>query len=332
MLSLVRNLRAKIAKTKNSFIGRIAEAIRLRGKVDEDLIEEIEDILLRADTGVEMTQFIIDALTDAIRVEKIKEVEVVQDRLQQIMKDILLKEISDQSVTSDPELESFEDFFDSAVNKPHVIVFVGVNGVGKTTSIGKVAYRFRKAGKSVLIVAGDTFRAAAIEQLSIWADRSGCAIVKNQQGSDPAAAIFDGVQSALAKNYDVVLIDTAGRQHTKHNLMIELSKIDRTIKKLIPDAPHEVLLIVDSTTGQNAISQAKNFNESIKLTGLILSKFDGTAKGGIIFNLKHNLALPVKLIGIGESIEDIECFDIQNFVSAFFSGESESNPSESETS
>lgn len=314
MLSIVRNLRNKIANAKSSFLGKIAEAIRLRGKVDEELIEEIEDILLRADTGVEMAQFIIEKLSDQIRIEKIREVEIVQQRLQEIMRNVLLQ-----------DYEQNLDFFAGAYASPHVIVFVGVNGVGKTTSIAKVAYRFRKQGKSVLIVAGDTFRAAAIEQLSIWAERAGCAIVKNQQGSDPAAAIYDGVQSALAKKYDVVLIDTAGRQHTKHNLMTELSKIDRTIKKLIPEAPHEVLLIVDSTTGQNAISQAKSFNEAIRLTGIILSKFDGTAKGGIIFNLKHNLDLPVKLIGIGESIEDLECFDIQDFVTAFFTSDTKAD-------
>jgi len=200
-----------------------------------------------------------------------------------------------------------------------VIVFVGVNGVGKTTGIGKIANRFVKMGKSVLIVAADTFRAAAIEQLEIWAERAGAHFIKSQANADPAAVVYDGVNSAMARGYDVVLIDTAGRQPTKERLMAELSKIERSIKKLIPEAPHEVLLVLDATTGQNAISQAHHFDQAIKLSGLILSKYDGTSKGGIIFNLKENLNLPVKLIGVGEQIDDLESFNIHHFVNAFFS-------------
>lgn len=318
MLSIVRSLRQKLAKTKSGFIGKIAEAISLRGKVDEDLMDEIEDILLRSDTGVEMSQLIIERLREAIRFEKITDVERVQVVLQEIMQDILLKDY--------PETESL---FDEMTFKPYVIVFVGVNGVGKTTSIGKIANRLTQSGKRVLIIAGDTWRAAAIEQLDIWASRAGAAIIKTQTGADPSAVIYDGLSSAVAKGYDAVLIDTAGRQHTKDNLMKELAKIDRTIKKLIPEAPHQALLVLDSTTGQNAISQASHFNEVMPLTGLILSKFDGTAKGGIIFNLKHNLALPVRLIGIGEGIEDLEVFNINDFIAAFFSGENKENTDES---
>jgi len=315
MLSIMRNLRQKLAKTKSGFIGRIAEAIRLRGKVDEELMEEIEDILLRCDTGVEMSQVIMDRLRDRIRVDRIDEAGLVQDALQEVMRDILLS-------SDDPDqAEDFEtpDFFDEINAKPWVIVFVGVNGVGKTTSIGKIAHRFRQMGKSVLIVAADTFRAAAIEQLAIWAQRAGAGFIKSQADADPASVVYDGISSALAKGIDVVMIDTAGRQHTKDNLMKELSKIDRTIKKLITEAPHHALLVLDSTTGQNAISQASHFDKVMSLTGIILSKYDGTSKGGIIFNLKHNLKLPVRLIGVGEGIEDLESFNIHDFVAAFFS-------------
>jgi len=307
MLNIVRNLRQKLAKTKSGFLGRIAEAVSLRGKVDDELLEEIEDILLRCDTGVEMTQLIIDRLKDQIRVEHITDPELVLIYLRDIMQEILLR-----------ENEEIEDLFEQPDARPYVIVFVGVNGVGKTTSIGKVAYRFHQMGKKVMIIAGDTFRAAAIEQLSIWAERAQAAIIRSQANADPSAIIYDGINSALAKGYDVVLIDTAGRQHTRDNLMKELSKIDRTIKKLIPDAPHQVLLVLDATTGQNAISQATNFDQAIKLTGLVLAKYDGTSKGGIIFNLKHNLNLPVKLIGVGEGIEDLEAFKDIPFIKAFF--------------
>ncbi|MDD4310739.1 MAG: signal recognition particle-docking protein FtsY, partial [Candidatus Cloacimonetes bacterium] len=246
-------------------------------------------------------------LREEIRIEKITDAEIVQIYLTDIMQDVLVREDADAP-----------DFFAEPENKPHVIVFVGVNGTGKTTTIGKVAYKFAQKGKKVLIVAGDTFRAAAIEQIAIWADRAGVAIVRAQPDSDPSAVIYDGISSALARGLDIVLIDTAGRQHTKEKLMKELSKIDRTIKKLLPDAPHEAILVVDATTGQNAISQAFNFDKSIKLTGIALTKYDGTAKGGIIFNLRHNLKLPVKLLGVGEGIEDLIHFRRVDFVKAFF--------------
>ncbi len=310
MLSIVRNLKDKMSKTRNGFLGKIAEVINQRDEIDEDLFDEIESVLLRSDTGVEMVSLIIQELKERIEDERITRITQVYETLQTIMKTILLQDLPEET-----------NFFTYRGTSPRVIVFVGVNGVGKTTSIGKIAHRLSNMGKKVLIVAGDTFRAAAIEQLGIWAERSGCQIIKSQQGADPAAVIYDGISSALAKGYDYVLIDTAGRQHTKDNLMKELSKIDRTIKKLIPKAPHEVLLIIDSTTGQNAISQAKHFHESIKLTGLVLTKYDGTAKGGIIFNLKLNLMLPVKLIGVGEGIEDLEVFSYESFIEAFFNAD-----------
>jgi fused signal recognition particle receptor len=313
----LRNLKQKLANTQKGFIGKIAEAVRLRGKVDEELLEEIEDILLRCDTGVEMTEIILERLREEIRIEKITDAEIAQITLTDVMQDLLVREDADAP-----------DFFAEQAHKPHIVIFVGVNGTGKTTTIGKVAYKFSQQGKKVLIVAGDTFRAAAIEQIAIWADRAGVAIVRSQPDSDPSAVIYDGISSALAKAYDVVLIDTAGRQHTKEKLMKELSKIDRTIKKLVPDAPHEAILVVDATTGQNAISQALNFDKSIHLTGIALTKYDGTAKGGIIFNLRHNLKLPVKLLGVGEGIDDLIRFRIVDFVKAFFTREQENREEE----
>ncbi len=306
-MSLINNLKKKLAGTKNSFLGKIAEAVKLRGKVDEELMEQIEEILLKCDTGVEMTDLIMKTLREKIRLDKISDPEEVQRALQEIMEEILLKDYNEET-----------NLLDKIDAKPYVIVFVGVNGVGKTTSIGKLAHRFIQQGKKVMIIAADTFRAAAIEQLAIWAERAGATLIKSQSNADPAAVVYDGIASALAKDYDVVLIDTAGRQHTRENLMKELSKIDRTIKKLIPDAPHQVLLVVDATTGQNAISQATNFSKAIPLTGIVLAKYDGTAKGGIIFNLKHNLNLPVLFLGVGETLDDLEPFDVKNFIEAFF--------------
>ncbi|MDD2229962.1 MAG: signal recognition particle-docking protein FtsY [Candidatus Cloacimonetes bacterium] len=317
MLSIVRNLRQKLNRTKSGFLGKIADAVRLRGVVDEAMLEEIEDILIKSDTGVEITELILERLREEIRIDRITDAEIAQITLTDIMQDVLVREDADAP-----------DFFAEPEHKPHVIVFVGVNGTGKTTTIGKVAHKFAQQGKKVLIVAGDTFRAAAIEQIAIWAERASVAIVRAKADSDPSAVIYDGISSALAKGYDIVLIDTAGRQHTKEKLMKELGKIDKTIKKLIPDAPHEAILVVDATTGQNAISQALNFEKSIHLTGLALTKYDGTAKGGIMFNLRHNLQLPVKLLGVGEGIDDLMRFRIVDFVKAFFSKDSDNNEDE----
>ncbi|HNU53582.1 MAG TPA: signal recognition particle-docking protein FtsY [Candidatus Syntrophosphaera sp.] len=307
-MGLISSLRKKLARTKSGFLGKIAEAVSLRGKVDEELMEQIEEILLKCDTGVEMTELIMDRLTERVRIDRITEAAEVQAALQEIMEGILLKDYA--------EAVSLIDEID---RKPYIIVFVGVNGVGKTTSIGKVADALVKAGKKVMVIAGDTFRAAAIEQLAIWTERAGATLIRSKQDADPASVVYDGISSALARSFDIVLIDTAGRQHTRENLMKELTKIDRTIKKLIPEAPHQALLVVDATTGQNAISQAKNFHQAMALTGLVLSKYDGTSKGGIIFNLKHNLDLPVRFIGVGEGIGDLEVFDVNAFVQAFFS-------------
>ena len=316
-MGLISSLRKKLARTKSGFLGRIAEAVSLRGKVDDVLMEEIEEILLKCDTGVEMTELIMERLRERVRLDRITEAGSVQTALQEIMEGILTQDYAEAV-----------SLFDEIDRKPYIIVFVGVNGVGKTTSIGKIAHSLIKAGKKVMIIAGDTFRAAAIEQLAIWADRAGATLVRSQQNADPSSVIYDGISSALARDFDVVLIDTAGRQHTREKLMNELSKIDRTIKKLIPEAPHQALLVVDATTGQNAISQATNFHKAMALSGLILSKYDGTSKGGIIFNLKHNLGLPVRFIGVGEGIEDLEVFDVNAFIQAFFSNSE--NPGEEE--
>ena len=290
----ISKLRIKLAKTKNNFIGKIAELLKLRGKVDETLMDELEEILLQSDVGVETSCEIIEKLKEQIRIENIKKVNEVKEILEKIIRDLLLNEYSSES-----------DHLKISDKKPYVILFAGVNGVGKTTTIGKLAKRFKNEGKSVVLIAADTFRAAAIEQLAIWADRANAHIIKQQQGSDPSSVVFDGLKFAVNKKIDIVLIDTAGRQHTKVNLMNELSKVVRTIKKIVPEAPHEILLVVDATTGQNAITQAKIFNQATNLTGLILTKLDGTAKGGIVIGIKHQLNIPVKLIGVGESQEDL---------------------------
>ena len=307
VLNIVKNLKEKLAKTNSNFMGKITETVKKRKVVDEKMLAEIEEILLSCDTGIEMTDIILTRFKEQLKKDKVTDPEIAQIYLTDVMRDILLA-----------ENEETPDFFAEPQVKPYVVVFVGVNGTGKTTTIGKVAYKFNQMGKKVLIVAGDTFRAAAIEQIAIWAERAGVPIVRSQPDSDPAAIIYDGVHSAQARGYDVVLIDTAGRQHTKDNLMKELSKIERTIQKLIPDAPHEVILVVDATTGQNAVSQAHNFDKAMKLTGIALTKYDGTSKGGIIFNLKYNLQLPVKLLGVGEGIEDLLPFKAVPFVKAFF--------------
>lgn len=308
MFKFVKKLKDKLATTKNNFIGKIAEAVKLRGVVDEELLEQLEEILLQGDTGVEMTTKIIDKLRDEIRINKINDTERVQEIIKEIMTEELLSDYQEN-----------EQVFVMTDKKPYIILFIGVNGVGKTTTIGKLAKRFYDEGKSVLMIAGDTFRAAAVEQLTIWSDRAKVDIIKQDQGADPSAVVFDGIKSAIAKNKDVVMIDTAGRQHNRANLMKELEKIYRTIQKVCPDGPHEVFLVLDSTTGQNAINQAKTFNGIVPLTGLVLTKLDGTAKGGIILNIKKVLNVPVKLIGVGEGIDDLQDFDAKDFVDAMFS-------------
>jgi fused signal recognition particle receptor len=301
------SLRIKLAKTKSGFTAKLAEIIRIRGKVDEELLEQLEETLLQADIGVEASMDIIEKLREEIQINKLTDKDVVQKQLEDIIKNMLLKDYNDE-----------KGFKIIAEKKPFIVLFVGVNGVGKTTSIGKLAGRFYDEGNKVLLIAADTFRAAAAEQLSIWAERTNSEIIKQQQGSDPSSVVYDGVMKAVNGKFDVVLIDTAGRQHTKVNLMNELSKIERTIKKIVPQGADETLLVIDATTGQNAISQAELFNKAANLSGIVLTKLDGTAKGGIVIGIKHHLHVPVKFIGVGESQQDLRDFDPREFTEAVF--------------
>lgn len=296
-------LKERLSKTKNNIITKVKEVIRLRGKLNENLLEDIEEILIQADVGVETTMKIIDRIREEARTRGIVEAEKVTPLFKEILSDIIRKnerllKISDQ--------------------RPFVILVVGVNGTGKTTTIGKLAKHFKEQGLSTMLVAGDTFRAAAVEQLEIWAERSQSAFVKQAMGADPASVCFDALHSAKSKNIDVVLIDTAGRLHTKVNLMAELEKIVRVIKKVLPDAPHESLIVLDATTGQNAISQMKIFRDSIPISGLVMTKLDGTAKGGILIATRDLFDIPILKIGIGEQLDDLSDFNPEEFVEALF--------------
>lgn len=302
------SLKVKLAKTKNGFIGKLAEMIHLRGKVDDELLDDMEELMMQADVGVQTSMDIIEKLREDIQAKRISTTDDIQSRLQEIIQEMMLHEYAGMQ----------QGFSIAAETTPYVVLFTGVNGVGKTTTIGKLAKRLKDSGKSVMLVAADTFRAAAIEQLGIWADRAGVDIIKHEHGADPSAVVYDGVMAAKSRKYDVVLIDTAGRQHTKVNLMNELGKITRTIKKILPDAPHETLLVIDATTGQNAVTQAEMFDKAATLTGIVLTKLDGTAKGGIVIGIKHQLQIPVKLIGVGEAQEDLRDFKAEDFVDALF--------------
>jgi len=295
-------LKESLTKTRKSFVEKV-ESILTGRKIDEAALEELEEILIMSDVGTKAASEIMTVIREKARKGEAKDVDSVRDLLKREMTGML----------GDPHpLAIFG-------NKPFVILAVGVNGAGKTTTIGKLASRFRTQGLSVLLAAGDTFRAAGIEQLEIWSQRADTQFVKHQKGSDPAAVAFDAVVAAQSRNIDVLIIDTAGRLHTKSNLMEELKKIRRSIDKAMPGAPQETLLVVDATTGQNALRQAALFNETIGITGIALTKLDGTAKGGIIFAIKKGLGIPVRLIGIGEGIDDLRDFEPKEFVEALFS-------------
>jgi fused signal recognition particle receptor len=298
-----QRLKERLAKTKEGVISQVKGLIRLRGKVDEELLDEIEEILIQADLGVQTTGKIIGAMRQDSAARGIKEPE----QMIELFKDAILKILSEG-----------ERFLIEPQSKPFVMFVVGVNGTGKTTTIGKLAKRYGEQGKRVMLVAGDTFRAAAIEQLAIWAKRSGSEIVQQAMGADPAAVCYDALQAAQSRGTDVVIIDTAGRLHTKVNLMEELKKMVRVIKKVVPDAPHETLLVLDATTGQNAINQAKIFSEAVNVTGIVMTKLDGTAKGGILIAIRDLYRIPVLLIGVGEKLEDLRDFDAEEFVNALF--------------
>ena len=301
---LFQRLKDGLSRTRRVLTTDIDKLFVGKRLIDDELLEELEELLITADIGVKTATDLIQRISAKYSSEKLDS-DGFKNALRQEILELLNIPAAAGAVT------------DTAA-RPFVIMVVGVNGVGKTTTIGKLAARFAHDGKKVLIAAADTFRAAAVEQLTIWAERSGAEIVRHKSNADPAAVAFDGVEAAMARNMDVVIVDTAGRLHTRVNLMEELKKIRRSVSKKIPEAPHETLLILDATTGQNAISQARLFHESIGVTALALTKLDGTAKGGIVVSICHDLKLPLKYIGIGESIEDLQLFDSEEFVNALF--------------
>jgi len=298
-----------LKKTKEGFFTKITKAIAGKDKVDEEVLDQLEDALVGADVGIETTVTIIKHIEE--RVSKDKYLGTTE------LNRILQEEI--MGMLTDAPGNEFETFDIPSGKKPYVILVVGVNGVGKTTTIGKLAYNFKKNGKEVILGAADTFRAAAVDQLTIWSDRVGVPIVKKEMGSDPSSVAFDAVQSGIAREADVVIIDTAGRLHNKAHLMDELGKIRRVIGRKLPDAPHEVLLVLDGSTGQNAIEQAKHFTAATDVTAIAITKLDGTAKGGVVLAIANLFKIPVKYIGVGEKMEDLQIFNKEEFVDSLFS-------------
>jgi fused signal recognition particle receptor len=297
-----------LQKTKEGFFSKINRAIAGKSTVDEEVLDNLEEALVGADVGIETTVRIIDRVEKRVARDKYMNASELNGMLKEEVEGLLADAPASNSYAFDTPLPT----------TPYVILVVGVNGVGKTTTIGKLAHNFKSAGKSVLLGAADTFRAAAVDQLTIWSERAGVPIVKQSMGSDPAAVAFDTVQSAVSRNADVVLIDTAGRLHNKAHLMEELSKIRRVIQKTIPGAPHEVLLVLDGSTGQNALEQAKQFTAATEVTALAITKLDGTAKGGVVLAIADQFRIPVKFIGVGEKIEDLLVFDKHEFVDSLF--------------
>ena len=300
-MAFLDKLKAGLTKTKNAIFGQVDNVLKAFVKVDEELLEELEELLICSDVGVAATEEIIEELRDRIKDGRLKQKDQVTDALREILSDMI----------GEGEPLKLE-------GTPSVILVIGVNGAGKTTSIGKISKRLIEDGKKVVVAAADTFRAAAIDQLAVWCERSGADIVKQNEGSDPAAVVFDAIAYAKKRSADVLIIDTAGRLHNKVNLMNELAKINRVIERELPDASRENLLVLDATTGQNAVLQAKEFKNAASITGLVLNKLDGTAKGGIVLSIKRELGIPVKFIGVGEKIDDMQEFDADEFVSALF--------------
>lgn len=301
-VNLFDRLKEGLTKAKQGITDRIDDVLKSYTKVDEDLLEELEEILITADVGVNTTMNIIDSLRNNIKSKGITDPLAVREELKLIVEEILTNENSKLDVETSPT----------------IILMVGVNGVGKTTTIGKLANRYKQEGKKVLLAAGDTFRAAAIEQLEVWSTRSNVDIIKHQEGADPGAVIFDAIKAAKARKVDLLICDTAGRLHNKTNLMNELGKVFKIVDKEFKEAKKEVLLVVDATTGQNAVSQAKTFKEVADITGIVLTKLDGTAKGGVVLAVKNEVDVPVKLIGVGEKVEDLQDFDAKAFSDALF--------------
>ena len=301
-VNLFERLKQGLTKAKQGITDKIDDVLKSYTKVDEELLEELEEILITADVGVNTTMDIIDKLRDKIKENKITEPSGVKAELKNIIEEILTNENSTLNVEKSPT----------------IILMVGVNGVGKTTTIGKLANRYKQEGKKILLAAGDTFRAAAIEQLEVWAGRSNVDIIKHQEGADPGAVVFDAIKAAKARKVDLLICDTAGRLHNKANLMNELGKVFKIVDREFPEANKEVLLVVDATTGQNAVVQAKTFKEVADITGIVLTKLDGTAKGGVVLAVKSEVDVPVKLIGVGEKVEDLQDFDAKAFSEALF--------------
>jgi fused signal recognition particle receptor len=297
-----------LQKTKENFLSKITKAIAGKSTVDEEVLDNLEEALVSADVGIDTTVQIIDKIEKRVSRDKYLNINDLNIILQEEIKSVLV----------DANEQSYRDFSTPTGKKPYVILVVGVNGVGKTTTIGKLSYNFTKAGKSVLLGAADTFRAAAVDQLTIWSERTNVPIVKQAMGSDPSAVAFDTVQSGVARGSDVVIIDTAGRLHNKVHLMDELGKIKRAVQKVIPDAPHEVLLVLDGSTGQNALEQAKHFTAATDVTAIAITKLDGTAKGGVVLAIANQFKIPVKFIGVGEKMEDLLVFDKNEFVDSLF--------------
>ncbi len=302
MAGFFAKLKEGLTKTRENFVGKVEEVFTGRKKIDEELYEELEEVLIRSDVGVNTSLQLVDRLRKEVKLRKISEPSELALVLQELIAELLGEE--------EPLI--------LAKQGPSIILVVGVNGVGKTTTIGKLANRLKKDGKRVLMAAGDTFRAAAIDQLEVWGERSGIEVIKHREGADPAAVAYDAVQAAKSRSMDVVLIDTAGRLHNKVNLMEELRKVKRVIEREIPGAPHEVLLVLDATTGQNALQQAKQFQEVAGVTGIVLTKLDGTAKGGVVLGIRGETRIPVKWIGIGEGIDDLRPFVPKEFAAALF--------------
>lgn len=301
-VSLFDRLKQGLTKAKQGITDRIDEVLKAYTKVDEELLEDLEEVLITADVGVNTTMDIIEKLEDVIRTKKITDPQDVREELKLIIEDILSKDDTKLDVS----------------HSPTIILMVGVNGVGKTTTIGKLAHRYKSEGKKVLLAAGDTFRAAAIDQLEVWANRCNVDIIKHQEGADPGAVIFDAIKASKARGVDVLICDTAGRLHNKSNLMNELGKVFKIVDREFPEANKEVLLVVDATTGQNAVVQAKTFKDVADITGIVLTKLDGTAKGGVVLAVKSEVDVPVKLIGVGEKVEDLQDFDAKAFSEALF--------------
>jgi fused signal recognition particle receptor len=294
-----------LSKTSSKFVAQMSDLFSSRKKIDEEFYEELEDILISADVGVNTVLHLIEQLREEVRRQKIEEPLALQPVLSELIMKLMNAEQSNHLQESSAGLT--------------IYLFVGVNGVGKTTTIGKLAHHLKSQGKKVMMAAGDTFRAGAIEQLEVWGERVGVEVIKQQAGADPAAVMYDAIQAAKRREVDVLMCDTAGRLQNKTNLMEELNKVFRVIQREVPDAPHEVLLVLDATTGQNALSQAKLFGEKSGVSGIVLTKLDGTAKGGIVIAIRHELSLPVKFVGLGEKMDDLQPFDAEQFVHALFS-------------